>query len=275
VVWWQQRRRLFFAIAVLSSGAFLAAAELTDAASRAYTDYASRARQAFLARASGNVQADAAERRTLLEERPVVRPGGSGDGIVNAPNGLIHHWSGAVFIRGVTLDQVVRVSRAYAEYPTYFRSVLRAKVLSETGDTIHLQFRMRESAGGLSATLDMTSTVTYTRPDPKHAIAVSSSEEIREVKSPDRPDERHLPVGRDSGYLWRAGSLTRFVEGDGGVYMEMETIGLSRPFPPVLGWMIEPIARRVGRRSVEDSMLEFRDAVLKRAPNEGRSATGL
>jgi len=260
----QQRRRLFIAVAVLSCGASLVAAELTDAASRAYADYANRARQAFMARATGNVLADAAERKTLQEERLVVRPGG--DGILNAPNALIHHWSGVVFIRGVTLDQVVRVSRAYVEYPTYFRSVLRAAVLSEAGDTIHLQFRMRESAGGLTATLDMTSNVRYLRPDPTHAIAVSASDEIREVKFPDRPDERHLPVGRDSGYLWRAGSLTRFVEGDGGVYMEMETIALSRPFPSALGWMIEPIARRVGRRSVESSMLEFRNAVLKRYP---------
>ena len=68
------------------------------------------------------------------------------------------------------------------------------------------------------------------------------------------------------GYLWRAAALTRFVEEEGGVYMEMETIGLSRPFPLMMGWMIEPIARRIGRRSVERSVEEFRQAVLKRYP---------
>jgi len=39
---------------------------------------------------------------------------------------------------------------------------------------------------------------------------------------------------------------------------------LSRPFPTMMGWMIEPIARRIGRRSVERSVEEFRQAVLKR-----------
>ena len=30
----------------------------------------------------------------------------------------------------------------------------------------------------------------------------------------------------------------------------------------MLGWIIEPIARRIGRVSVEDSLVEFRDGVL-------------
>ncbi len=88
------------------------------------------------------------------------------------------------------------------------------------------------------------------------------------MKDAGRPSERRLPEGRDSGYLWRAGTFTLFVEGDDGVYMEMETVGLSRRFPPLLGWLIEPIARRVGRRSVERSVQEFRRAVLRRHPSE-------
>jgi hypothetical protein len=243
-------------------GSAVAAAELTDAASRAYADYASRARQAFLARAT-SPPPNPTDRAALQDGTPSVRPGG-GDGILNAPDSLIHHWSGGIFIRGVTLDQVVSVSRDYPNYPMFFRAVQRASVLADRGDTIQLNFRMRESAGGMTATLDMKSNVIYSRPDATHAYAVSSSDEIREVKDADRPDERQLPVGRDSGYLWRAGAFTRFIQLEGGVYMEMETLGLSRPFPPMLGWMIEPIARRVGRRSVETSMQEFRTAVLKR-----------
>jgi hypothetical protein len=244
-------------------GSTVTAAELTDAASRAYAAYATRARQAFMARTTSPPR-DSTEGGALQDEKPSVRPGGDGDGILDAPDSLIHHWSGAIFIRGVTLDQVVSVSRDYLNYPKFFRPVQRASILSDQGNTIQLQFRMRESAGGMTATLDMKSNVIYSRPDATHAYAVSSSDEIREVENADRPGERQLPVGRDSGYLWRAGALTRFVQLQGGVYMEMETLGLSRPFPPMLGWMIEPIARRIGRRSVETSMEEFRDAVLKR-----------
>jgi hypothetical protein len=41
----------------------------------------------------------------------------------------------------------------------------------------------------------------------------------------------------------------------------METLGLSRSFPPFLGWFIEPIARRLGRKSIERSLEEFIAAV--------------
>jgi len=167
-------------------------------------------------------------------------------------------------IPGVTLDQVVAVSRAYHDYPTIFHPIVSAVVLSDDCGSLNVQFRMRESAAGMSATLDVTSRVMYGRPDARHAYVISSADEIHEVKDAGRSTERHLPAGRDSGYLWRAGALTRFVEEGNAVYMEMETIGLSRPFPTMLGWMIEPIARRIGRRSVEQSVEEFRQAVVMR-----------
>jgi hypothetical protein len=179
---------------------------------------------------------------------------------------LIHHWRGMIFIRGVTLDQVVSVSRAYPEYPKIFHPIVAATVLSSEGDVIRVQFRMRQSVAGITGTLDVWSSIRYVKVDATHAYVVSSSDTIREVKDAGRSTERHLEPGRDSGYLWRAAAFTRFVEGDGGVYMEMETIGLSRPFPPLLGWVIEPIARHIGRASVEESVQEFRRAVLTRSP---------
>jgi hypothetical protein len=252
--------RLLVISFVFASTATLTAAELTDAASRAFADYAAKIRQAFLARVSQPLNAtDGAVPR----DRAVVRPGG-GDGILDAPDSLIHHWFAAIVIPGVTLDQVLQVSRDYNAYPQIFRPIVRAKVLAESDDMVRIQLRMRESGGGMTATLDVRSNVLYERPDARHAYSISNSEEIREVKDAGRATEHQLPVGRDSGYLWRASALTRFVEVDGGVYMEMETIGLSRPFPPMLGWVIEPIARRIGRRSVEASVQEFRLAVLGR-----------
>jgi hypothetical protein len=58
--------------------------------------------------------------------------------------------------------------------------------------------------------------------------------------------------------------LNRFIEREDGLFIEMETLGLSRSFPAMLGWIIEPIARRLGRRSVELSLQEFRNAVRSR-----------
>ena len=78
-------------------------------------------------------------------------------------------------------------------------------------------------------------------------------------------DEELLQPGRDSGYLWRAATFTYFREQTDGLYVETETTALSREFPPLLGWIIEPIARRLGRRSVATSLQEFIAAIQKPA----------
>ena len=259
-----RRILLVFALVGLST-ATLAAADLTDAALRAWADHLGRARQSFLDRQSQPPGGSDADRMVLRSGQTIVRPG-SGDGILTMPASLIHHWRGAIFIRGVTLDEAVTVSRAYRDYPAIFHPIVAAKVLSEEGNALRVQFRMRESAAGRTAVLDLWSNIRYMTLDATRAYELSTSDEILEVKDAGRSGERHLPAGRDSGYLWRAATFTRFVEADGGVYMEMETIGLSRGFPPLLGWLIEPIARRIGRGSVADSVEEFQRAVLMRHP---------
>lgn len=61
------------------------------------------------------------------------------------------------------------------------------------------------------------------------AVTIAGQRPVRQL------DEDHFPVGRDSGYLWRANAFTKFVQRDGGVWVELETVGLSRRFPPFVG----------------------------------------
>ena len=241
------------------------AAELPDAAARAFDAYFENARSAFVAAATTQDEASAAREATPLRGGKTIAEPGSGDGIVEAPSSLIHHWRGRTLVPGVTLDQVLAASRDYASYPKIYPQIQRAKVLSDDGATVRIQLRMRASGGGLSATLDVWSRAQYVQLDRRRAYVVSRSESIREVTDAGQPSERLLPEGRDSGYLWRAGAFTRNVVVEQGVLLEMETIGLSRPLPRGLGWIIEPIARRIGRRSVEQSLQEFREAVLQRS----------
>ena len=187
---------------------------------------------------------------------------GSGDGILNVPDGLIHHWLGLAFIQGATLKDVERVARDYSSYPKVYKSVVSSKVLSQQGNTYRVLLRLKEDAG-LTAVLDVRSAVDYRTERGGSITAISKSEEIREVENFGRSNESLLPVGRDSGYLWRAHTLTHFIPEEGGVFVVMETLGLSREFPPFTGWIIEPIARRLGRKSVEGSLDEFLSAIRR------------
>jgi hypothetical protein len=195
----------------------------------------------------------------------VIAGPGRDDGIISVPGGLVHHWTGAAFIPGVSVQQVLNVSYAYADYPTIYKPVLASKLVSREGDAFHVWLRIKEGVAGVSAVLDIWSKVQYLHPDARRAISLSEAESIREVRNAGRPDERHLPAGEDSGYLWRAHTFTEVTADDDGVYLNMQTLGLSRRFPRLLAWMIEPIARRLGRKSVEASLEEFRRAVLARS----------
>lgn len=257
-------RRTLLILLLCACSTATAAADLTANASRAYADYLARARDAFVDRATREGELLDADSRAALRNGAVLGKPGQGDGIHTVQDALVHHWVGAVFIERATLEQVLATSRAYQDYPAMFEPIVAARVLENDGDVFRLLTRLRESAGGISATLDVRSTARYVRLNQRRAYVVSSSDEIREVRDAGRPTETLMPPGRDNGYLWRASTFTHFVERDGGVYVEIETVGLSRRFPPMLGWLIEPIARRLGRKSVAESADEFRAAVRKR-----------
>ena len=235
-----------------------AAAELQGQTSLAYDSYLNGVRQAFLARA-----------------RPIVAPSppsgvlsagpARDDGISSVPGGLVHHWRAAAFIRGATLRQGLDVSSAFANYHAVYKAVIRSRLLGRNGDKYTVLMRLEEGEAGVRAVLDVRSTVEYVYPSSGVALAFSHADEIREVQRAGRPDEQLLQPGRDSGYLWRAATFTYFREQSDGLYVETESTGLSREFPPLLGWIIEPIARRLGRRSVATSLQEFVAAIQKDA----------
>ncbi|MBI2189607.1 MAG: hypothetical protein HYU37_21185 [Acidobacteria bacterium] len=232
------------------------AAELQPRTSQAYDAYLETATARFLSRVDSGGPPPAG-RDGVLPARP-----GSEDGIIGVPGGLVHHWAGAAFLRGARLEEVLAVSCAYDAYSRMYRSVIASRLLArDGGNAYQVHMRLRETEAGISTVLDVRSTVRYVRVANARVYAVSHATEIREVRNAGRRDEQLLPPGRDSGYLWRANTFSYFEQRADGVDVEMETLGLSRRFPLMLGWMIEPIARRVGRRSVARSLTEFAAAV--------------
>jgi hypothetical protein len=243
---------------VLTMQAPVWGAELQPRTVKAFEEYLEGARRSFVARAAGAV--------TAKPGAPISAVPAGEDGIIGVPDGLIHHWKGTAFIRGVDLAQALAASRDYASYPAVYHNVKAARLIDTDGDRARVVMRLYESVGGFSATLEVRSTIDYTRPRPDRVQAIAVLDEIREVRNAGTGSEQLLPPGRDSGFLWRGASFTVLLEQAGGVHLEMETVALSRAFPPMLGWIIEPIARRIGRRSVETALREFEAGVRKPRP---------
>lgn len=246
----------FVLSAVLVAEPAPAAVELESRTAAAYDSYLERARREFLSRVEG-------DRPGHVHD--VSAGPARGDGILSVPGGLVHHWVGRGLLRGATLERAIAVSKTYSAYSRIYKPIIASRVLSNDGETFHVLMRLKEGEAGITAVLDVRSTIEYVYPSGGRTYTISNAEEIREVQHAGRREEHLLPAGRDSGYLWRANTFTWFVELPDGVYVEMETIGLSRRFPPLLGWLIEPIARRLGRKSVETSLKEFTAAVLSPA----------
>ena len=228
------RRTAVVIACAFSCAAIATAADLREESRRAFDSYAEQATRAFLehvrnAKSAGAGSAAGAN-ATPRNGDVVVRPGRE-DGIMSVPGGLVHHWVGSTFISGVTLKDALEVSSRYDDYPSVYKPIVASTLLSHNENTYRVLMRIEESAGGFSAVLDVTSRVQYFQPDSRSVYSISNSEEIRELRDAGTAKERQLSPGHDSGYLWRAAAFTHMVERDGGVFVEMETIGLSRGFP--------------------------------------------
>ena len=69
---------------------------------------------------------------------------------------------------------------------------------------------------------------------------------------------RHIPVlGRRA--------VEYLAVRDGGVYLELETIGLSRDMPASLRWLVKSIVRRVSRWSLSTTLRQTEIGVRSRA----------
>ena len=92
----------------------------------------------------------------------------------------------------------------------------------------------------------------------------SYSTRIAEVENADRPDEREKSIGNDHGYLWRLNNYWRFQERDGGVYVQVESVALSRSVPTLLAWLVNPLLKRVPREYLSRLLGSTRTALTNK-----------
>ena len=184
---------------------------------------------------------------------------------IDVPRGLIHHWVGDVFIPGASLRQVLDLVEDYNHHQDFYKpEIARSRLLKHAGNDFKIFYRVRKRKI-ITVTLDTEHDVRYTRLDDSDWYSRSVSTRIAEVENAGRPDEREKPAGHDGGFLWRINSYWRFVGRDGGVYVECESISLTRDIPTGLGWLIGPFVTGIPKESLESTLGGTRSAVLARA----------
>jgi hypothetical protein len=167
------------------------------------------------------------------------------------PGAMLHHWRGTAFAAGATAADFERLMKDLDAYPQYFSpQVLQARVLTQQGDRLQATMRVRQRHV-ITVVMDTTYDVTFGRLDEHHGYSISRSTRISEIDSPGTGAERELSSKEEHGFLWRLNTYWSYEERDGGLYLQIESVSLTRSIPRELAWMVQPFVESVPRESLE------------------------
>jgi hypothetical protein len=212
-----------------------------------------------------SVMASLRSGQTFMQQ--LETPDASGH-VITTPDGLIHHWVGDIYIPGATMQEVLSVVQDYNDAAKiYYPQIVRSRLLSRNDNHFKVAMRFREKEI-ITVTLDTEHDVQFTELDPTHWSSRSISTRIAEVA--DR-DEHEKPVGYDGGFLWRINSYWRFVQQNGGVYVECEAVSLTRDIPTGLGWLVGGFITSIPKDSLSQTLAATRKAVRARKSHSASS----
>jgi hypothetical protein len=176
---------------------------------------------------------------------------------------LIHHWRGTAFASGAKAADFERLIRDFNAYPQHFSpQVLQASVISQDTDRMQASMRIRQRHV-ITVVMDTTYDITFGQLDVQHGYSISRSTHISEIDSPNTPAERALTPSQEHGFLWRLNTYWSYEERDGGLYLQIEAVSLTRSIPTGLAWAIRPYIESIPRESLEFTLRSACNSIRK------------
>ena len=202
-------------------------------AANARLEHDVRQKNSFLA-----IDRDPGLRLRLRAGAIVITPFGSNGR--RAEYGLITDWVGDVFVPNTRVSDVVAQLNNYDRYRQYFNpAVVDARLLNHAGDEYNFSMVLRQKVLFVTPVLEGDYASQTTKVDNERWYTVSHTTRLQDVENYGEPDQRKLPPDQGYGYIWRIHNITRLEERDGGVYIEIEALTLSRDVPAGLRWLID------------------------------------
>lgn len=171
------------------------------------------------------------------------------------PGALLHHWRGTAFAPGAKAADFDRLMTDFNAYPRHFSpQVLQARVLAQQDEgaqtRVRALMRVRQQHA-ITVVMDTTYDITFARLDSQHGYTISQSTRIAEIDSSGTAGERALTSSQEHGYLWRLNTYWSYEERDGGLYMQIESVSLTRSIPRGLDWAFRPLVESIPRESLQ------------------------
>lgn len=213
-----------------------------------------------------SVETDAAKDERLRNRQVIVEQLTRGKD-AELPGALLHHWRGTAFVQGATAADFERLMKNFKRYPqTFAPQVVRASILTPEKDGVlnHFMATMRvRQHHVITVVMDPTYDIRFGRLDAQHGYSISRSTKIAEIEAPGTAREHPLSESEEHGFLWRMNTYWSYEERDGGLYMQVESISLTRGIPAGLGWVVRPYVESVPRESLEFTLHAACNALRK------------
>ncbi len=184
---------------------------------------------------------------------------------MQAPEGMIHHWRGAVLIPGAELSEVLSRVTNPEKSDTRQEDVLHAIVLERGPDFLRIYLKLQRSKF-ITVVYNTEHTVQVQRYGSSRASSKSVATKIAELDMPNSSQEREKPEGQDRGLLWRLNSYWRYEQVRGGVIVECESVSLSRSVPTILEMAIRPLIDSTARESMQRTLGSMRGRMAHAVP---------
>ena len=205
---------------------------------------------------------DARVRRGEVVIAPMV-----GRGTEDVPDGLIHDWIGAVFIPGTTTESLLTVVHDYDAYKRVYKPVVTdSRMLACTATDQEFSMTLKRRVLFVTAALEGRYRAHDVAVDSRRGYNIAGTTEVQEVEDYGHGGEHLLPPDSGSGYIWRLHSIARYEERDGGVYLELEAIALTRDIPVSLRWLVSPVVNHLSINSLTATLRQTRQAVIALPP---------
>lgn len=197
-------------------------------------------------------------RRGEVVVAPVV-----GHGTEDVPHGLIHDWIGAIFIPGGTVGSLWAVVHDYDGYRQMYQPVVTSsRTLACADNSQEFQMVWQRKVLFISAAIEGHYQARDVMLDAHRGYSTAEAVEVREIEGYRQPGEHLLPPDTGNGFIWRIRSVARYEERDGGVYLELEAMALTRDIPASLAWMAKPVVNHLSINSLTATLRQTRDAVI-------------
>ncbi len=183
---------------------------------------------------------------------------------IRIPGGMIHHWSGLIFIPKATVSEVNAVLQDYQnEASIYQPEIRKADLIEQHGNKSRILLQMYTKSI-ITVVLDGYFEVIETPIGNTRMESASRSTRIAEVvKIRAPPMSMKAPKGTTTDTCGASNSYWRLEEKDGGVYVQNESITLTRSVPVLLAWLINPLTKSIPRDVIIHMLTDTQKAVSK------------